>query len=77
MKSQLKMLAIIATCASLVNFESLPAVAQPLSIVPTAAAVAPVAKSGIEQVRYRNGGRYRGGNYQRGGQRATAERTSL
>jgi hypothetical protein len=70
MKTRLKALACATLCAALLNIETLPVMAQPMVGVRSPAAPAALATSGIEQVQFRNGGRYRYGNrggYRRGG----------
>lgn len=66
--NRLKTLACALLCAAILNFETLPAAAQPIAGALSPAAT--TATNGIEQIQYRNGGRYRGGGhggYRRGG----------
>lgn len=67
MKTGLKTLACAALCAALVNIQILPVQAQPLSSALSSAAPAATTANAVEQIQYRNGGRYRGGHRRGGG----------
>lgn len=67
---KLRAIASATLCAALLNFETLPATAQPIAGIMPLAVTTALAAGEFEQVQFRNGGRYRGGNrggYRRGG----------